>query len=392
MSPKELAIQKLNKSKDYFLEFTRSQQFIGLLLLFCTTLSLLIANSCVKDFWLNIIHYHFFNVSVQWIVNDVLMAFFFLLVTLEIRRELAIGELSNRKTASLPIAGAIGGMVVPAIIYLYFNSNDISVKGWAIPIATDIAFAVGILNLLGNRIPLALKIFVTALAVVDDLGAVAVIAVFYSSKIVWVYFLLLILFVPVAKYILKRFKTLFYPTYIIIGILIFWLLYHAQLHTTLSGVILAAITPYSKDLNSSKLNNIEHLLFKPVNYLIVPIFAIFNTAIVVDTEIINAFNLNLFLGIFIGLVIGKPIGITIFSYIACKLKIAELPTGSKISELFLVSILGGIGFTMSIFISLLAFNETFLIEQAKVAVLLASFIACLIGYVSLKMVFKPIST
>jgi NhaA family Na+:H+ antiporter len=196
----------------------------------------------------------------------------------------------------------------------------------------------------------------------------------------------------VAKHILKRFKTLFYPTYIIIGILIFWLLYHAQLHTTLAGVIMAAITPDSKDLNSSKLNNIEHLLFKPVNYLIVPIFAIFNTAIVVDTEIINAFNLNLFLGIFIGLVIGKPIGITIFSYIACKLKIAELPTGSKISELFLVSILGGIGFTMSIFISLLAFNETFLIEQAKVAVLLASFIACLIGYVSLKMVFKPIST
>lgn len=379
---------QLKKSKDYFLEFTKSQQFIGLLLLFAAIFSLTISNSGFSGTWLKFIHFSWKGVSLEWFVNDFLMAFFFLLVGLEIKRELLIGELSNKRTAALPIAGAIGGMLVPALIYYLFNRNHIAVKGWAIPTATDIAFAVGILNLLGNKISVSLKIFVTALAVVDDLGAVLVIAFFYSNDISWMFILLLILFSFLAKLALAKITKLFYLFYIIVGLTIFILLMQAHLHTTLAGVILAIITPYDSNSENSILTNVEHKLFNSVNYFIMPLFAIMNTVIVLSGIGFSNINYQLFFGIFVGLVLGKPIGITLFSFIACKLNMANLPNETNIFELFLVSILGGIGFTMSIFISLLAFNDVSLIEQAKLSVLLASFFAGIVGFLVLFFYFK----
>ena len=388
MALKKIPTLKLKNMRNYFLEFAKSQQFAGVLLICCTIISLTLSNSGMSQTWLHFIHNSIFDIKLEWIVNDVLMSVFFLLVGLEIRRELLVGELSNRKTAALPIAAAIGGMIVPAIVFVIFNLGKHSIKGWAIPTATDIAFAVGILNLLGNRVPMALKIFITALAVVDDLGAVLVIALFYSSKINILYLFFLLLAIPISNFLLKQKSKYFYLKYLLVAAVFFQLLHQAHLHTTLAGVLLAAITPYSRNDENSYLNIIEHTLNKPVNYFIIPVFAIFNTAIVLENNLLNNLNWNLFLGIFLGLLLGKPIGITLFSYLACKLKIAELPSNININKIFVVSILGGIGFTMSIFISLLAFKETFLIEESKLVVLIASTLAGVIGFIALKLSFK----
>jgi NhaA family Na+:H+ antiporter len=279
-------------------------------------------------------------------------------------------------------------MVIPAIIYATINGGTSTAAGWAIPTATDIAFAVGILNILGNRIPVAIKVFIAALAVVDDLGAVVVIAIFYSDNVSLFFLILLIILIPIFKLLLKKTRVFFYIIYLFVGVTLFFLLQKANLHTTLSGVLLAAITPYSKQPKQSYLNKVEHLLHKPVNYIIIPAFAIINTAIVLAPSTISNFNLKLFLGVFLGLVIGKPTGITLFSYLACKLKIAELPPSITIKKLFITSILGGIGFTMSIFISLLAFSNHNLIEQSKLAILIASGCAGIVGFVALKIMFK----
>jgi len=382
------ALTRIKKTRDYFLEFAQSQQFAGILLIICTVFSISISNSLFSSGWLHFIHSNFLHIKLEWIVNDVFMSFFFLLVGLEIRRQLLIGELSSKKTAALPIAAALGGMLFPALIFILFNLGSHTLQGWAIPTATDIAFAVGILNLLGNRVPTTLKVFITALAVVDDLGAVLIIAIFYSNNIDILYLIMLFAAIPICNYLLKKTTNGFYFVYAAVGILFFTLLHYAHLHTTLAGVILAAITPYNKNDDDSKLNTVEHHLNKPVNYFIIPLFALFNTAIVLECDIINHFDLNLFAGIFIALVVGKPIGITLFSWMACKLKIAELPKQIEIEKIFWVSILGGIGFTMSIFISLLAFKETYLIEQSKLIVLIASSFAAVLGFVMLKIKFR----
>jgi NhaA family Na+:H+ antiporter len=382
------ALTRIKKTRDYFLEFAQSQQFAGILLIICTVFSISISNSLFSSGWLHFIHSNFLNIKLEWIVNDVFMSFFFLLVGLEIRRQLLIGELSSKKTAALPIAAALGGMLFPALIFILFNLGSHTLQGWAIPTATDIAFVVGILNLLGNRVPTTLKVFITALAVVDDLGAVLIIAIFYSNNIDILYLILLFAAIPICNYLLKKTTNGFYFVYAAVGILFFTLLHHAHLHTTLAGVILAAITPYNKNDDDSKLNTVEHHLNKPVNYFIIPLFALFNTAIVLECDIINHFDLNLFAGIFLALVVGKPIGITLFSWMACKLKLAELPKQIEIEKIFWVSILGGIGFTMSIFISLLAFKETYLIEQSKLIVLIASSFAAVLGFVMLKIKFR----
>jgi len=384
---KNKAINSIKKTATIFADFAQSQQFAGVLLIACTLISLFLSNTSIQKNWLHFINLNYKDVSLKFIVNDILMAMFFLLVGLEIKRELLVGELSNRKTAMLPIAGAIGGMAVPSMFFLLFNYNKNTANGWAIPTATDIAFALGIMSLFGNKIPLSLKVFIAALAVVDDLGAIVIIAFFYSAHINWLFILGIIITLFLAKYIFKKINKLFYLIYLFTFCMLIYLLHHAHLHTTLAGVLLAIITPFNELPNKSFLHKTEHALIKPVNIFIVPLFAIFNTAIVLNASLLNNFDYNLLLGICLALVIGKPIGILLFSYFACKFNLAQLPENININKLLYVSFLGGIGFIMSIFISNIAYTDLLLVEQAKVAVLAASFLAIVLSIIILKLKF-----
>ena len=357
--------------------------------------ALIIANSSLGTGFQQILDYQlgFENIDLKyplsiWI-NDGLMAVFFLLVGLEIKRELVEGELSSFKNASLPIFAAIGGMVVPAVIYSIFNSGTEYSNGWGIPMATDIAFSLAIISMLGKKVPVSLKIFLTALAIVDDLGAILVIAIFYTEQIHWIYLLLSVGIVAVL-FILNFLKVTKLIFYIIPGIFLWYFLHHSGIHATIAGVLLALSIPTNvSKIKISPLEKLEHTLHFPVSFIIMPIFALTNTNITFNSGMVDGLFNSLGLGIIGGLVLGKLIGINLFSLIAVKLKISALPQRSSWSQMLGVGLLAGIGFTMSIFIALLSFkHEVDFQDEAKFAILIASFIAAISGYVILNLSSK----
>jgi len=379
----------------YFKKFFNNSQSSGIILIFCVLVSLLIANSSAAE---NFQHFldkevgtHLFGLEypVSIWINDGLMAVFFLLVGLEIKRELVEGELSSFKNASLPIFAAVGGMLVPAVIYSIFNTGTEYSNGWGIPMATDIAFSLAIISMLGKKIPNSIKIFLAALAIVDDLGAILVIAIFYTEQIHWSY-LLLSFGVTALLFILNFLKVTKTIFYIIPGLFLWYFLHHSGIHATIAGVLLAfSIPTNASHVEISPLEKLEHQLHIPVSFLIMPIFALTNTNITFSSEMVAGATSTLGLGIICGLVLGKLIGINLFSLIAIKLKLSSLPQNSNWLQMIGVGLLAGIGFTMSIFIALLSFKgEIPIQDEAKFAILIASFIAAIAGFTILSISSK----
>lgn len=369
----------------YFKEFFSNSQSSGILLILCVMISLMIANSSMADTFQNLLDAPLGAYSVSVWINDGLMAIFFLLVGLEIKRELLEGELSSFKNASLPIFAAVGGMVVPAFIFMIFNYGTPYSKGWAIPMATDIAFSLAIISMLSKGIPASIKIFLAALAIVDDLGAIIVIAIFYTDEIHWNYLLYSggIMALLIAFNFLKVKKHIFY---ILPGILLWYFMHHSGIHATIAGVLLAFTIPTNKsDTETSPLEKLEHFLHVPVSYLIMPIFALANTNITFKEGMVDGLFSNFGYGIVLGLFLGKLLGVNLFSMLAIKLKISSLPENSQWRHMMGVGMLAGIGFTMSIFISLLSYKGLQEIQdEAKFAILVASVIAGVAGFLLLK--------
>lgn len=376
----------------YFNNFFNNSQSSGILLIICVFLSLLIANSSLAESFQTILDTHLGAYSVSLWVNDGLMTIFFLLVGLEIKREIVEGELSDFKNASLPILAAIGGMIVPALIYITFTSGTEYQKGWGIPMATDIAFSLAIVSMLGKRVPAAIKVFLAALAIVDDLGAILVIAIFYTEQIHWTYLLLssgIILLLTILNYFnVKR-----HIFYLIPGVFLWYFMHHSGIHATIAGVLLAFTIPTNTSTTViSPLEKLEHLLHKPVNFIIMPIFALANTNITFQNGMVDGLFSNFGLGIISGLVLGKVIGVTLFSFIAIKIGLSSLPMGSKWSQMIGTGFLAGIGFTMSIFIALLSFKgHPEWQEEAKFAILIASVLSGIMGYLTLKLSTQKIN-
>jgi NhaA family Na+:H+ antiporter len=374
-----------------FRDFFKSTSAGGILLLISVAISLLIANSPVATNFQEFLDKEigFTSTSLElhypiiiWI-NDGLMAIFFLLVGLEIKREIVEGELSSVRKASLPVLAAIGGVAVPALIYTVFNHGETTAGGWGIPMATDIAFALGILSLLGKGVPIGLKIFLAALAIVDDLMAILVIAIFYSEELHLTYLMYgLALFALQILFNRLGFKNIFF--YIVPGIIMWYFIHLSGIHATIAGVLTALTLPTTADAVESPLEKLEHALTKPVNFLIMPLFAIANTNINFESGMVSGLAGNLGLGIVLGLFIGKPIGIFTMSWLSVKLNLAQLPVRTNWHHVFGLGLLGGIGFTMSIFIALLSFEDIALQTEAKFAVLVASIIAGISGFLLLK--------
>ncbi|SES27368.1 Na+/H+ antiporter NhaA [Pedobacter rhizosphaerae] len=372
-----------------FKRFFRSGQVGGFLLLICVAISLFIANTSSKDgfnaFLETKIGFSVINYSIIGWINDALMAIFFLLVGLEIKRELVEGELSSIKSASLPVIAALGGMLIPALIYATINKGESTASGWGIPMATDIAFALAIIALLGKNVPPSLKIFLAALAIVDDLGAILVIAIFYTNQIHFNYLLMaggILLVLGLMNYF--GVKNLVF--YLVPGIFLWYFIHHSGIHATIAGVLLAFTIPTNETDVESPLEKLEHILTFPVNYLIMPVFALANTNITFQKEMLSGLISPLGLGIVIGLFAGKTLGVTCFSWLAVKLKWAELPSGAGWKHILGLGMLAGIGFTMSIFIALLSFSDTLHISEAKFAILTASILSGIIGFTFLKSV------
>ncbi len=377
----------LNVFKDFF----QSSNAGGILLFICVILSMLLANSNFAVPLQNILDQPlgFENDSIHlrypvllWI-NDGLMAIFFLLVGLEIKREIVEGELSSPKKASLPILCAIGGAIVPALVYLSFNAGQETASGWGIPMATDIAFALAVINLLGNRIPSSLKIFLAALAIVDDLIAILVIAFFYSSGIETTYLLYAAIGL-VVLIIMNRMNILNPYLYLIPGIFIWYFVHHSGIHATIAGVLVAMTIPTNDTDVESPLERLEHALTKPVNFIIIPLFAFANTNITLESEMVAGLTSSLGLGISLGLLLGKPVGILLTSYLCTKLRLSSLPEGSTWRHILGVGLLAGIGFTMSIFIAILSFGDPLHVSEAKLSILITSLLAGVIGYLALR--------
>lgn len=370
-----------------FTDFFHTEKAAGFILIACTLFSVLISNSSYSESYLHIWHTSFFDKPLEYWINDGLMAIFFLLIGLELEREIYIGELSNIKQALLPISGALGGMLVPALLYTALNFGTKAQSGFGIPMATDIAFAIGILSLLGNKVPPALKVFLTALAVIDDLGAILVIAFFYTDTISW-YNLMASLGIFVLLLIFNRAKVRNLIPYIIGGIFMWYFMLQSGVHATITGVLLAFALPFGNGNKKSTSYIMQHFLHRPVTYFILPVFALANTAIVIDSNWQNALTQDYTLGILLGLLIGKPVGIFCFSYLSAYFKLGSLPEATTWKSIFGVSFLGGIGFTMSIFISLLAFNDLEHINNSKLMILIASVLAGIVGYIALNLVLK----
>ena len=380
-----LLIMKITK---LFKAFFESEKLGGLVLIICTLLSLLLANSVFGEsyhhFWLT----EFAGQSIEYWINDGLMTIFFLLIGLELEREIYQGELSNIKDALLPIFAAIGGMIVPAAIFLFFNFGTETQSGAGIPMATDIAFALGVLSLLGNRVPLSLKIFLTALAVIDDLGAILIIAIFYTKTLLWTN-LFIALGMFVFLYVLgKYFKVKNLIPYLIGGVIMWYFMLNSGVHATITGVLLAFAIPFGNGGEKSTSYILQHFLHKPVAFIILPIFALANTAIVMSGNISDILTENYSLGIALGLIIGKPLGIFLITFIAVKVGLCKLPSDLNWKSVLGVGFLGGIGFTMSIFITLLAFDNETVINNAKFIILLSSLVAGVVGFVFLKATLK----
>ena len=361
----------------------------------CVGISLMIANSSIADSFQALLDQKIgteifqLNYPLSIWINDGLMAIFFLLVGLEIKREIIEGELSSVKSASLPIVAAIGGMLVPALIFYAFNYGTAYEKGWAIPMATDIAFSLAIISMLGRKVPLSLKIFLAALAIVDDLGAIVVIALFYTDQIDWNYLALSGLMVAILM-ILNFLNFKKHVFYVIPGIILWYFMHHSGIHATIAGVLLAFTIPTNLSTTElSPLEKLEQKLHLPVNFLIMPLFALANTNITFKAGMVDGLFSNFGYGIIVGLFLGKIVGINLFSWIFIQLKISSLPEKSSWSQMLGAGFLAGIGFTMSIFIALLSFkNHPEIQDEAKFAILVASIISGISGYLLLKFVAK----
>jgi len=372
------------KATQLYKDFFESEKSGGLVLIAFTLISLAIANSAFGNSYLHFWETTFAGHSIEHWINDGLMTIFFLLIGLELEREIYQGELSNIKDALLPIFGAIGGMIIPATIFLLFNFGTETQSGAGIPMATDIAFALGILSLLGNRVPTSLKIFLTALAVIDDLGAIMIIAIFYTKALFWSN-LIIALGIFAFLLVLNRLKVRKLIPYLIGGVFMWYFMLHSGVHATITGVLLAFAIPFGNGGEKSTSYILQHFLHKPVAFIILPIFALANTAIVIGSDFTTIIAQNYSIGIALGLIIGKPLGIITILFIAIKLGWCQLPNELSWKSILGVGFLAGIGFTMSIFITLLAFENETIINNAKFIILLASLIAGLIGFISLKL-------
>ena len=380
-------IQHITKPFKYFFKLESSS---GLVLLFAAIIALFISNGNYSDDYFQILQKYItigtekFGLKltvIHWI-NDVLMAVFFFVVSLEIKREFLQGELSNPKQAMLPIIGAFGGMLVPALFYIFINFGDsTTLKGWAIPSATDIAFSLGVLSLLGKRVPLSLKVFLTALAIIDDLGAIVIIAFFYSGNIE-VKYLLLMLAAIIVLVALNKFKIKNFLPYLIVGMFLWDFTHQSGIHATISGVLLALIIPHDvRDQKKSLLLKLEHTLSPYVAFGIMPVFAFANAGVSLEGLTLSSLLTPVPLGIVSGLFFGKQIGVFVFSYFSVKLKFADKPNNSSWSAFYAVSILTGIGFTMSLFVGNLAFaNNLQYMDGVKIGVLIGSLLSTVFGY------------
>jgi NhaA family Na+:H+ antiporter len=369
-------------------EFLRDSRAVGIVLIVCTLVSLVVANSPYQvpylHFWETEVHvpqgWHLPHTLLHWI-NDGLMVLFFFLVGMEIKRELMVGELSSIRKSMLPALAALGGMICPALLFLAFNAHTDHLQGWGIPMATDIAFSLGILSLLGNRVPVNLKIFLMALAIIDDLGAILAIAIFYTAELQLVYLFSAgaVLVLLIGLNLLKVQRLIFY---FIPGIVLWYCIFNSGIHATIAGVLLAFCIPLTR------IADLIHNLHDPVNFIIMPVFALANTAIVFPPDIWQAFTDTVSYGILAGLIVGKPLGIFLFSYTATRFKLAALPHKTTWAQLTGAGIIAGIGFTMSIFISTLAYTEADLQVISKMSVMAASLIAGIAGYLYLR-ILKP---
>lgn len=379
--------RKLTKS---FTAFFDSEKSSGIVLIICTVISLLMANSAIGENYLSIWKMYIGGLSVEHWINDGLMAIFFLLIGLELKRELYKGELSNIKNALLPIFAAVGGLSIPALIHLAFNYGTPTQAGIGIPMATDIAFALGVLALLGNRVPASLKVFLTALAVMDDLGAIIVIAIFYTAKLSTIYLFGAIVVFGIL-FLLKKAQVMSLIPYLIGGVMMWVLMLESGIHATIAGVLLAFAIPFSEivDDETSPSYKLEHFLHKPVAFVILPIFALCNTGIVIGADWFQSLTTTNSFGILSGLIVGKPIGIALMSFAVVALGICRLPLDLNRKHIIGAGFLGGIGFTMSIFITNLAFADSRVVNNSKMAILLASLTAGIIGFVWLKLLGKP---
>ena len=378
--------------------FFKLEAASGLILLLAAIIALILSNTGFSDLYFNILNTHLLvgtesfglDLSILHWINDALMAVFFFIVTLEIKREFIQGELSKPKQALLPIIGAVGGMAVPALIYVIINfETGHTLKGWAIPSATDIAFSIGVLSLLGSRVPISLKVFLVALAIIDDLGAIIIIAFFYSSELQYIY-LLLMLISFIGLLLLNKFNVQKFTPFLLIGLLLWYFTHESGIHSTISGVLLATTIPHrNKEKDYSLLLKLEHLLSPYVAFGIMPLFALANAGVVLKGMSFNSLLSPVPLGILCGLFFGKQIGVFLFSFISVKLKLAEMPSDSNWLKFYGVGILTGIGFTMSLFVGNLAFADQLSnMDGVKIGVLSGSFLSAIIGYFMLLMVTK----
>jgi Na+:H+ antiporter, NhaA family len=373
--------------------FFKLEAASGLILLIAAIFALIVSNSDFSNLYFDSLEKYLFiginefglKLSIHHWINDALMAIFFFFVTLEIKREFIQGELSNIKQALLPIIAAVGGMLVPALFYVFINwGNTETLNGWAIPSATDIAFSLGILSLLGSRVPMSLKVFLTALAIIDDLGAILIIAFFYSGDLS-VPYLSLILVSYILLLILNKLSVKIFSPYLIIGFFMWFFTYKSGIHATIAGVLLASSIPHRiRDKDFSLLIKIEHMISPYVAFVIMPLFAFANAGVNLEGLSFLSLMAPVPLGILCGLFFGKQIGVLLFSYVSIKLKLAEAPNNSSWLSIYGVSILTGIGFTMSLFVGNLAFAENIeYIDGVKIGVLMGSLLSTLCGYVVL---------
>ena len=386
----------LNYLSAPFKWFFKLEAASGLLLLISAVIALIVSNSSYSEIYFYTLHEYIFIginnfglklTALHWI-NDALMAIFFFVVTLEIKREFVQGELSKPKQALLPIIGAVGGMALPALIYVIINfETGYTIRGWAIPSATDIAFTIGVLSLLGSRIPISLKVFLVALAIIDDLGAIIIIAFFYSTELQYTYILLMLVSF-LALILLNKLDVKKFAPYFLIGLFLWYFTHESGIHSTISGVLLATTIPHRKHKKDySLLIKLEHILSPYVAFGIMPLFAFANAGVVLNDISINTILSPIPLGIICGLFFGKQIGVFLFSFLSVKLKLAEMPANSNWIKFYGVGILAGIGFTMSLFIGNLAFldysND---LDGVKIGVLIGSSLSAVAGYLLLLIV------
>ena len=383
----------INYISSPFKWFFKLEAASGILLLISAIAALIVSNSELSVYYFETLNKYLFiginnfglKLSVLHWINDALMAIFFFFVTLEIKREFLQGELSSIKQAMLPIIGAVGGMLIPALIYIYINiDNPNTLNGWAIPSATDIAFSIGILSLLGSRVPISLKVFLTALAIIDDLGAIVIIAFFYTGDLN-IQYLLLMLVTFILLLILNKFSIKKFIPYLILGLFLWFFTHESGVHATIAGVLLASVIPHrKKDHDFSLLIKIEHAISPYVAYMIMPLFAFANAGVSLEGLSLSSLMLPVPLGILLGLFVGKQLGVFVFSYASIKFGLATLPSNSNWVSFYAVGVLTGIGFTMSLFVGNLAFvNNMEYMDGVKIGVLSGSLLSTVVGFVLL---------